>query len=169
MKSIRLSSPLQTDSVVDGEGLRCVLWTQGCPHHCNGCHNPETHDVAGGEVVDLDALQAQMKEQFYHDGITFSGGEPMLQPEACRELACWAHQLGWNVWCYTGYLWEALISSEDPAIHSFLKEIDVLVDGPFVLEKKTLDCVFRGSFNQRLIDVSASLQQGKLVLFAFDK
>lgn len=165
MKSIRLSAPLQFDCVVDGEGLRCVLWTQGCPHHCLGCHNPETHDVAGGETVDLEVLQGQMKERFYHDGITFSGGDPMLQPEACSELARWAHQLGWNVWCYTGYLWEELISREDPAIHAFLKEIDVLVDGPFLLEKKTLDCVFRGSFNQRLIDVPASLKQGKPVLF----
>lgn len=157
-KSIRLSAPLQFDSVVDGEGLRCVLWTQGCKHHCKGCHNPETHDFKGGFEIELEALMQQMKDRFYLDGITFSGGDPMEQAASCTILAQFAHQLGWDVWCYSGYTFEQLVDKKDKEIDDFLKEIDVLVDGPFILEQKSLDILFRGSANQRLIDVQKTLK-----------
>lgn len=162
-RSIRLSAPLQFDSVVDGEGLRCVLWTQGCKHRCKGCHNPETHDFNGGFEAELEDLMQQMKERFYLDGITFSGGDPMEQAESCTVLAKYAHQLGWDVWCYTGYRYEALIQLNNEEINQFLHEIDVLVDGPFIQEKRSLDILFRGSSNQRLIDVQESLKNKTII------
>lgn len=162
-RSIRLSAPLQFDSVVDGEGLRCVLWTQGCKHHCKGCHNPETHDFNGGFEAELEDLMQQMKERFYLDGITFSGGDPMEQAESCTVLAKYAHQLGWDVWCYTGYRYEVLIQLNNEEINQFLHEIDVLVDGPFIQEKRSLDILFRGSSNQRLIDVQESLKNKTII------
>ena len=107
MAELRLSAPVQFDSIVDGEGLRAVIWTQGCPHGCPGCHNPQTHPFDGGTSVASEILLKQLKAHFYLDGVTFSGGEPMAQAAACGELAQAVHQLGMNVWCYTGYTWEA--------------------------------------------------------------
>ena len=164
MAELRLSAPVQFDSIVDGEGLRAVIWTQGCPHGCPGCHNPQTHPFDGGTSVASEILIKQLKAHFYLDGVTFSGGEPMAQAAACGELAQAVHQLGMNVWCYTGYTWEALMEAQDPDQRTFLEQIDVLIDGPFLLAQKSLNLRFRGSANQRLIDVKASLKAQRVVL-----
>ena len=164
MAELRLSAPVQFDSIVDGEGLRAVIWTQGCPHGCPGCHNPQTHPFDGGTSVASEILLKQLKAHFYLDGVTFSGGEPMAQAAACGELAQAVHQLGMNVWCYTGYTWEALMEAQDPDQRTFLEQIDVLIDGPFLLAQKSLNFRFRGSANQRLIDVKASLKAQRVVL-----
>ena len=164
MAELRLSAPVQFDSIVDGEGLRAVVWTQGCPHGCPGCHNPQTHAFDGGTSVASESILEQLKAHFYLDGVTFSGGEPMAQAAACGELAQAVHQLGMNVWCYTGYTWEALMEAQDPDQRTFLEQIDVLIDGPFLLAQKSLNLRFRGSANQRLIDVKASLKAQHVVL-----
>ena len=163
---IRLAGDIQSDSIVDGEGLRTVIWTQGCSHNCYGCHNPETHDFDGGISVDVNDVCDKIKNLKYQDGVTLSGGDPMYQIIPCLEIARYCHQIGLNVWCYTGFTYEALIklSESNPKILEFLKEIDVLIDGPFLLEKKSLDAIFRGSTNQRIIDVKNSLKNKKVVL-----
>lgn len=137
------------ESIVDGEGIRFVVFVQGCPHHCPGCHNPETHDVGRGRVVDTCYLIGLLDGNPMLSGVTLSGGEPFLQSAACAEIARAAHRMGKNVWAYSGWVLEEL--QEMPSAAALLSEVDVLVDGPFVLEKKTLDLPFRGSSNQRII------------------
>lgn len=163
---IRLAADLQRDSIVDGEGIRTVIWTQGCPHNCKGCHNPETHDFDGGALVDINIIKKDIDELEGQDGITFSGGDPFMQPLECSELAKQAHSKGLNIWCYTGYEFEQLLklSETKKNILKFLEEIDVLVDGKFILAKKSYNCIFRGSTNQRIIDVKKSLKEGKAII-----
>lgn len=158
---IRLSSELQSDSVVDGEGIRSVIWTQGCPHHCKGCHNPITHSFTGGFFKETDEIIAEIKNLESQDGITFSGGDPMMQPKECAIIAKACKEMGYNIWCYTGFLFEELL--DDPDKVEFLQYIDVLVDGKFVLEQKSYAAKFRGSTNQRLINVKSSLKKNKAV------
>ncbi len=162
---IRLAAPLQRDSIVDGEGIRAVIWTQGCIHNCFGCHNPETHDVNGGFVVDTEELKKEIKSLNEETGVTFSGGDPFCQIDACLELARFCHECGLNVWCYTGYTFEKLmiLAEAQKNILDFLNEIDVLIDGPFILSKKSFDVMFRGSKNQRVIDVKKSLKKKSVV------
>lgn len=159
---IRLAADLQPDSIVDGEGVRTVLWTQGCPHACKGCHNPQTHDFNGGVEVDVEEVIEVLKEFKHQDGITLSGGDPVCQSEACYEISKVAHEMGLNVWCYTGFTYEAMLQS--PSKRKLLEEIDVLVDGKFVQEEKSYDLYFRGSKNQRIIDVQRSLKEERVVL-----
>ena len=148
------------DSIVDGPGFRYTVFTQGCSHHCPGCHNPETHDFAGGRTVDTDAIVAQMRANPLLDGLTLSGGDPMEQPAPCAELARQARALGLNVWCYTGYTLEQLLQEADPDRMALLRETDVLVDGPFLLAQRSLELKYCGSRNQRLIDVKKTLAAG---------
>lgn len=161
---IRLAASLQKDSIVDGEGIRAVLWTQGCSHNCIGCHNKMTHSFEGGALVDIEEVYSWLDELEGHDGITLSGGDPMYQPLPSSKIAKYAHDLGLNVWCYSGFTFEQLISKKDNDIMELLKNIDVLVDGPFILSKKSYDTKFRGSTNQRVIDVPKSLKLGKTVI-----
>lgn len=163
---IRLAADLQSDSIVDGEGIRTVIWTQGCPHNCKGCHNPETHDFNDGALIDFNYIKKGIDNLKGQDGLTFSGGDPFCQPKECAEIAKYARSKGLNIWSYTGYEYEQLLklSKTKKEIMDFLNEIDVLVDGKFVLEKKSLSCVFRGSSNQRIIDVKKSLKENKVVL-----
>lgn len=153
---------LVNDSIVDGPGFRFTIFTQGCPHHCAGCHNPQTHDFQGGSNMDTDEIVSRFKKNPLLDGITLSGGEPFCQSEACAELAREARALGLNVWCYSGYTFEALVSGKDEW-KTLLQELDVLIDGPFVLEERSLECRFRGSRNQRVIDVQASLKAQTII------
>ena len=153
------------DSIVDGPGLRYSVFVQGCPHHCPGCHNPESHDFAGGKPADTADLIAAMKKNPLLDGLTLSGGEPMCQPEACTELAEAAVAAGLNVWCYTGFTWESLIGDRDPARMAMLRAVTVLVDGPFIQAQRSLELKYCGSRNQRLIDVAKSMQEDKVVLW----
>lgn len=151
------------DSIVDGPGLRFTIFTQGCPHHCPGCHNPETHDPNGGKEGDTENIIAKMKKNPLLSGITLSGGEPLMQSAACLELAMAAHQMGLNVWAYTGYTWEKLMQENDPDRLALLKEVDVLVDGPFLENQRSLELDYCGSRNQRLIDVKKTMEKGEIV------
>ena len=164
---IRLAADLTTDSIVDGPGLRAVVWTQGCSHNCKGCQNPGTHDFNGGGLVPVDMVCEAISELKYHTGITFSGGDPMFQPEQCAKIAAYAKSLGFNVWVYTGFTFEELIemSKKNPAYDKFIHYIDVLVDGKFILEQKDLNLLFRGSSNQRVIDVQNSLKENKVIIY----
>lgn len=158
---IRLATPvLMQDSIVDGEGIRTVIWTQGCSHKCPGCHNPQTHSFDDGFELDIEEVKQQIDALEGQDGITFSGGDPLYQVDACLELAKYIKTKKMSIWCYTGFTYEVLISlsKNNPKIKEFLKTIDVLIDGPFILEQKSLDCVFRGSKNQRIIDTKESIK-----------
>ena len=164
---IRLAVPyLQSDSIVDGEGIRTVIWTQGCAHKCPGCHNPMTHSFDEGYLLDIEEVKEMIDDLEGQDGITFSGGDPLYQVEECLELAKYIKSKKLNIWCYTGFTYETLIkmSEKNPSIKEFLKTIDILIDGPFVLEKKSLDCPFRGSTNQRIIDTKRSIKEKKVCL-----
>ncbi len=163
---IRLAADLQEDSIVDGPGLRSVIWTQGCAHHCKGCQNPQTWDFEGGGLVPIEMVLSAIDELEYQRGITFSGGDPMYQPEACNRIAKYARSKGLDIWVYTGFTFEQLIelSKKKPVYMDFLENIDVLVDGPFKIEERDLNLLFRGSRNQRLIDVKKSLDSGKVIL-----
>lgn len=165
---IRLATDeIQRDSIVDGEGIRTVIWTQGCPHHCPYCHNPETHSYQNGFLIDIEDIKRKINSLEGQDGITFSGGDPMEQPLACSILAKYCHQKNLNVWCYTGYTFEELLekSKSNLDILEFLKQIDILVDGKFIYQQKSYDVIFRGSKNQRLIDVKKSLTKKEAVLY----
>ena len=140
---------VETESIVDGTGIRFVVFTQGCPHHCEGCHNPETHDPKGGHYVDTEFICKLLRQSPIVKGITFSGGEPFLQPEPCRRIARVAHMYGKDVWAYSGWTLEELQAK--PEVRGFLEEVDVLVDGKFILAERTLEQAFKGSKNQRII------------------
>ena len=162
---LRIAGTVQ-DSIVDGPGLRFSVFTQGCLHHCPGCHNPETHDPAGGRPVSVAALIEEMRKNPLTTGLTLSGGDPFLQAEACLPLAEAAKASCRDVWVYTGYQYEDLSAETAPAPwRALLEHIDVLVDGPFVLAQRSLSCPFRGSTNQRLIDVPKSRAAGHVVLW----
>lgn len=161
---IRLASPITIDSVVDGKGLRTVIWCQGCPHNCEGCHNPDTQNFSAGFEQEVDELVASILKVQLQSGVTFSGGEPMMQPASCAAVAEQLKAKGVNIWCYTGFTFEEVIKKPDCV--EFLQYIDVLIDGKFDLALKSYDLVFKGSANQRVIDVQESLRQGSIVLFA---
>ncbi len=163
---IRLAADLQSDSIVDGPGLRAVLWTQGCGHHCPGCQNPQTWDFEGGGLIPIDVVLEAIDELECQTGLTFSGGDPMYQPEACNEIAEYARGKGLNIWVYTGFTFEQILkmAEKKPIYREFLDKIDVLVDGKFQLRKRNLNLLFRGSSNQRLIDVKKSLARGEVVV-----
>lgn len=141
------------ESVVDGPGIRYVIFVQGCPHHCEGCHNPQTHDFEGGNEVDVFELLKEIREDPLLKGVTFSGGEPFCQGEALAILAKELHKISLNVMTYTGYPYERLceLSKDDTAVSALLMETDILVDGPFILAQRDLSLQFRGSSNQRIL------------------
>ena len=152
------------ESIVDGPGLRYVLFTQGCPHRCPGCHNPDTHDFGGGTPVVLRDILADIRRNPLLRGVTFSGGEPFCQSEALIPLAAALKSLGYHPTAYTGYVWEDL--ARDSAASRLLPFLDMLVDGPFVAARRSLELRFRGSSNQRILDVPAGLRAGRPVLHA---
>ncbi len=152
------------DSIVDGPGIRYTIFTQGCPHNCKGCHNPQTHDFSGGELVDTDTLLEKAKENPLLDGVTFSGGEPFCQAEALADLGRKLKAAGLNIITYTGYTFEHLYEHRtENGWGSLLEVTDYLIDGPFILEQKDWVIKFRGSSNQRYIDCQASLKEGRAV------
>ncbi len=153
------------DSIVDGPGLRYAVFTQGCPHACPGCHNPETHDYKGGEVRDTQSIIDAFRKNPLLDGLTLSGGEPFEQPLACALLAEAARESRLNVWAYSGYTWEELKDRQDADTQRLLRSLDVLVDGRFDIHQRSLDLYYCGSRNQRLIDVQRSLRTGEVQLW----
>ncbi len=159
---MRIAATVQ-DSIVDGPGLRFTVFVQGCPHHCPGCHNPETHDSSGGMERPVEEIIAEMYANPLTDGLTLSGGEPFTQPAACAALAQAAREKDLNVWAYSGYTLQQLLSM--PEAQPLLAALDVLVDGPFLLSQRSLELPWRGSRNQRILDVPASLAAGAPVLW----
>ena len=155
------------DSIVDGDGLRLSVFTQGCPHHCVGCQNPDTHSAGGGRDEDTENILARIDANPLLTGITFSGGEPFLQPAPLTRLAKEAHKRGLDVWSYTGYTLEELLAKKNPAIDALLRELDVLVDGPYEERLRDLTLNFRGSSNQRIIDMNAFRKTGKIRTLEF--
>lgn len=161
---VRLAMPeIQSDSIVDGEGIRSVIWFQGCPHHCLECQNPDTWPFDGGYETKIEDLKEKIAELEFQAGVTFSGGDPMAQPEALAELAKCVHENNMNVWVYTGYTFEELMElvKKNKVYQEVLENIDVLVDGRFEINKKSFDVKFRGSTNQRILDVPKSLKSKK--------
>lgn len=154
------------DSIVDGPGFRFSVFTQGCPHGCPGCHNPQTHDFSGGKVVSTDEILEKVFSDPLLDGVTFSGGEPFCQAKALAEMGRAVREKGLNVIVYTGYLWEYLLehSNENNGYRELIDVADFIVDGRFEQDKKSLALHFRGSSNQRVIDVKESLKQDRVVI-----
>ena len=164
---LRISSPITFDSIVDGPGLRMVIWTQGCAHNCRECHNPHTHNIDGGYDVDSEDIIKEIKSLKLQRGVTLSGGEPFLQPEALEEIVREAKNNKLDVWAYTGFTIEQLLDKKNPLYFKNLKllrQIDVLVDGKFIVEKKDINLKFRGSSNQRIINVDKTLKNKKIFL-----
>lgn len=163
---IRIAGTVE-DSIVDGPGLRFVVFTQGCPHRCDGCHNPETHDFAGGKVTTTDALFEQCMENPLCSGVTFSGGEPFCQAEALYELGSRFKSAGKHLMCYSGWTFEELLAKaqREGSVGKLLSIADVLVDGKFDISKRSLSLQYRGSSNQRLINVQESLKTGTTLVY----
>ncbi len=158
------------ESIVDGPGIRLALYVQGCPHRCPGCHNPQTWDPAGGTAMALSDLQKLILGANGIDGVTFSGGEPFAQPGPLLSLALTARSRGLNVVLYSGYTFEELWEKSrcDSAVLGLLQAGWLLVDGPYLQSRRSLSLPFRGSANQRLIDLAPSLQAGRAVLWESD-
>ncbi len=144
---------------VDGPGLRTAIYFAGCNHHCEGCHNPSTWDKSAGQEMDMDEIIARVEEAGFN--VTFTGGDPLLQADEISRLASELKLRGYDVWCYTGYTFEDVVADE--ALRPVLDHIDVLVDGPFVLSRRNIGLRFRGSDNQRLIDVDRSLKSCSVI------
>ena len=149
-------SGIVTDSIVDGPGIRTTIFSQGCPHHCPGCHNPETWEFGCGTPVPIEDIVAIVRSNPLCRGVTFSGGEPFAQAEGYAKLAKLLKEAGYEVASYSGYTFEQLLRGT-PAQRELLSSIDVLIDGPFIQAEKSLEVPFRGSKNQRILDVKKSL------------
>lgn len=185
--SLRLAGVVR-ESIVDGPGLRFAIFCQGCPHNCPKCHNQDTHDFSGGYDCDIQKIVNAIEENPLLSGVTFSGGEPSHQPVAFLEIAKKVKSLGLNIWMYSGYTLEELLSranstisdldnsnddssqtseknEEQVALKGLLSLIDVLVDGKFINELKDLTLPFRGSRNQRIIDMAATKRHNKIILY----
>ncbi len=155
-------SGIVSDSIVDGPGIRTTVFCQGCPHRCEGCHNPETWEFGCGTPMEEARVVEIVQSNPLCRGVTFSGGEPFAQAEGYGVLARLLKEKGYEVASYSGYTFEQLLHGT-PAQRQLLESIDVLIDGPFVLEEKSLELSFRGSKNQRILDVPKSLAAGQAV------
>ena len=150
------------DSIVDGPGIRTTVFGQGCPHHCPGCHNPETWEFGCGTDMEVERLVEIVRSNPLCRGVTFSGGEPFAQAAGFAKLACLLKEKGYEVASYSGYTFEELLEgSEDQK--ELLSSIDILIDGPFLMAEKSLEVPFRGSRNQRILDVRKSLEAGTAI------
>lgn len=163
--TIRMAGVVR-ESIVDGPGLRMAVFCQGCPHGCPGCHNQETHDFAGGYDCEIEKIVQAVKADPLLDGVTFSGGEPFCQPEAFFNLAMALKELrpDLNLMAYSGYTYEELTAMHSEGVDRLLAIIDYLVDGPFILAERDLTLLFRGSANQRIIDMNRTRAEGSVVL-----
>ena len=162
-RTLRLAG-FDRDGIADGPGLRCVVFVQGCPHHCPGCQNPQTWPFEGGTEATPSEVFARIAETVLDTGVTFSGGEPFAQADALADLADLLRPR-YDIACYTGYVFEALLkkAESEPGVRRLLERIDILVDGPFVQARRDRLLLFRGSGNQRILDVPASLAAGAAV------
>lgn len=166
--TIRIAGIIE-ESIVDGPGIRFVVFAQGCRHNCPGCHNPDTHSFTEGVSVPISKLLEQIAKNPLLDGVTFSGGEPFEQAEPFGKLAIALKEKGLNVITYTGYTFEEILEQrkKEPSWALLLANTDLLIDGPFLMEKRNLLLPFRGSENQRIIRVQESLAQGQVVIAQF--
>ncbi|MCQ2544823.1 MAG: anaerobic ribonucleoside-triphosphate reductase activating protein [Clostridia bacterium] len=164
--SLRIAG-IMRESIVDGPGIRFAVFCQGCPHACPGCHNPETHDFNGGSEVKIDRIIEEFDKNPMLAGITFSGGEPMCQPDGFAVLGKLVKERGKTITIFSGYTLEQLLAraKESKATAELLMMCDVLIDGPFVQSKRDLTLQFRGSSNQRVIDMNKTREEGRIVLF----
>ncbi len=164
--AIRLAGIVR-ESIVDGPGIRFTVFCQGCPHGCPGCHNPESHDFSGGQDCSTDRLLEEIDKDPLLAGVTFSGGEPFCQPEGFLELAEGVKKRGLNITSFSGYTYEQLkdMASENDAVKKLLDITDILVDGPFIKEQRDLTLQFRGSSNQRVIDMNRTRDEGDIVIW----
>lgn len=165
-------SGIEKNSIVDGEGWRYAIFTQGCNHKCKGCHNPHTWDFNGGKEFDEYEALEEIKSNYMLDGITLTGGDPFFQAGELLEFTKKVREMGLSVWAYTGFNFEEFLLFKNNCkcdnrinIHmiNLLEYIDVLVDGPFVESKKSMECLYRGSTNQRIIDVKQSLDKNTII------
>ncbi len=163
-KKIRLAAILK-ESLVNGPGLRRVLFSQGCPHNCKGCFSPHTHSYTDGVLINMDDIIEDIRKNPLLKGVTFSGGEPFEQADKFAYIAKQVKKMGLNIWCYTGYTFEYILENQHKrkGWSELLKYIDVLVDGKFEEDKKEEGLKFRGSSNQRIIDVRESIESLEVV------
>ncbi len=146
-------------TTVDGPGFRTSVYMAGCRHACPGCHNPQSWDFNGGTLMDIEELMAVVEEEDWD--VTLTGGDPMYHPGAVMEIARRVLELGHDIWVYTGFTWEDIIKKEE--LSNVLRLIDVIVDGPYHAAERDTDLLFRGSRNQRIIDVASSLESGMVM------
>ena len=163
-EKIRIAGTVN-DSIVDGPGIRFAIFTQGCPHHCEGCHNPQTHDFDAGELVTLECLLDKVKNNPLLDGVTDSGGEPFCQAKQLYLLGTEVKKLKMSIVTYTGYTYEYLIehANAENYYNELLSVTDYLIDGQFVLAERDILLKFKGSSNQRIINVKKSLAEKKVI------
>lgn len=164
--SIRLAGIVR-ESIVDGPGIRFTVFCQGCPHACEGCHNPETHDFAGGKDISIERLLEEIDKDKLLAGVTFSGGEPFCQAEAFACLGRGVKERGLNITVFSGYTLEELqdMAVQRADVRELLELTDILIDGPFINELRDLTLQFRGSSNQRVIDMNETRKTGKLAIW----
>ncbi len=154
---------VESESIVDGPGFRFAVYTQGCAHACPGCHNPQTHPFEGGQEVSTEQLLEWLHSSPLNKGVTLSGGDPFAQAEALLPFARAVKEEGRSLWAYSGWTFEALAGV--PFAAELLELCDVLVDGPYVEALSSYDARWRGSTNQRVIDLNATRETGTLTLF----
>lgn len=166
-EKIRLAGIAQ-NSLVNGQGLRKVFFSQGCTHKCKNCFNPSTWSFGGGKLIDIDELVKQVKDEYFLDGVTFSGGDPFQQAYKFAILAKELKKNHINIWCYTGYTWEELLelAKTNKGVRDLMHSCDVIVDGPFIQKLHEPGLLFRGSSNQKIINVVESLKQNKIVYWS---
>ncbi|KMT21420.1 anaerobic ribonucleoside-triphosphate reductase activating protein [Clostridium cylindrosporum] len=149
------------ESLVDGPGIRYVIFSQGCNHNCKGCHNPSTHSFDKGKEFDVEEILQDILNRKHIDGVTFSGGDPFYQPEEFGYIAKRLREENIHIISYTGFKYENIL--DNYKMKELLENVDILIDGPFIENKKTFKMAFRGSENQRAIDVKKSLLDDKVI------
>ena len=169
-KTVRLAG-IAYESLVNGPGMRRVFFAQGCKHKCEGCFNPETHSFDGGEIMNMDKLIKDVLDNPMLKGVTFSGGDPIEQAHSFAYMAKAFRSKNLSIWCYTGYTFEELLElmNSNDGINELLNNIDVLIDGKFELMNRNEELKFKGSTNQRIIDVKNSLSSGNVIVIGFIK
>ena len=159
---------IERESIVDGPGFRYVLFVQGCPHRCPGCHNPESHDFEGGTDMTAEEVFADIMKNPHLRGVTFSGGEPFEQVPALLKLAGMIKEAGLSLMSYSGYTLEELRGRQDAETDELLGMLDILVDGRYVESLRNLTLIYRGSENQRVIDMNKTREAGEIRLYQSD-
>ena len=163
-------SDFERGSIVDGPGIRFAIFVQGCPHHCEGCHNPSTHAFVDNKIMDTDEIFDMIKERKLLKGVTFSGGEPFCQVQPLLALARRIRrETNLDIVCYTGYTFEQLLAKGDTDVEELISLCRFIVDGRFVLAQRDLSLLYRGSTNQRLLDGKKSIEERKAVPYVLDE